>query len=120
MIKSYRELTVWKKSIDLVIEVYELTKSFPKEELFGLTSQMRRASISIPSNIAEGHSRKYRQEFKQFIRTALGSGAELETQILISNRLGLINSSKSEKVNELTSEVMKMLSSLNRILTPRP
>ena len=117
MIQSYKDLIVWQKSIDLVIEVYRLTKSFPKEELYCITSQMRRAAISIPSNIAEGRSRKYRQEFKQFVRTALGSGAELETQVIISKKLTLTTLKDFEKVDELLAEIMKMLNSLNYSLT---
>ena len=117
-IKSYKDLVVWQKGIDLVVEVYRLTKLFPKEELYGLTSQMRRVAVSIPSNIAEGHCRKYRQEYKQFVRTAFGSGAELETQILISKRLSILSQNNFKIADELLLEVMKMLNSLDRSLTP--
>ena len=74
MLTSYKELTVWQKSIELVVEVYRITDSFPKSELYGLVSQMRRAAVSIPSNIAEGYSRGHRPEYIQFIRVAFGSG----------------------------------------------
>jgi four helix bundle protein len=87
MIKTYKDMIVWQKAIELVIEVYALTKKFPQEEIFGLTSQMRRASVSIPSNIAEGFTRRTRKEYAQFSRIAFGSGAELETQVIIAKRL---------------------------------
>ncbi len=79
---SYKELKVWRKSIELVLEIYRLTKLFPKDELYGLTSQMRRAAISIPSNIAEGYSRRQRQEYAQFIRIAFSSGQNLKHKLL--------------------------------------
>lgn len=116
-LKSYRELIVWQKSIELVFEIYKLTKLFPKEEIYGLTSQMRRASVSIPSNIAEGYSRKHRQEYIQFIRIAYASGAELETQIIISEKLGMAPKKNFEIVNYLLIEVMKMLNSLKSSLS---
>lgn len=87
-IKSYQDLTVWQKSMELVAWIYELTQHFPKEEMYGLVSQMRRSAISIPSNIAEGYSRRHRQEYIQFVRIAFGSGAELETQLIIAKKLG--------------------------------
>ena len=86
-LKSYKELIVWQKSILLVKEIYLLTNSFPKSEIFGLSSQMQRAVISIPSNIAEGYSRKNIKEYLQFLRIAYGSATELETQIIISKEL---------------------------------
>jgi four helix bundle protein len=84
---TYRDLIVWKKGIELVEEVYKLTAGFPKDELYGLTSQMRRAAVSIPSNIAEGSRRKDLPEYLQFLRIADGSSAELETQLVIAERL---------------------------------
>ncbi|MDF1613084.1 four helix bundle protein [Stygiobacter electus] len=90
--KSHKDLVVWQKSIELVTDIYSLTKDYPKEELFGLSSQMRRAAISIPSNIAEGSARNYNKEFIQFLYVSLGSCAELETQLIISMNLGLIKS----------------------------
>jgi len=84
---SYKELIVWQKSIQLVTDIYKLTKTFPKEELYGLASQMQRAVVSIPSNIAEGNDRNSSKEFSQFLRIARGSLAELETQIIISEKL---------------------------------
>ena len=87
---DYKELMVWQKSMDLVCAVYTCTKSFPKEELYGLTSQIRRASVSIPSNIAEGASRAGSKEFMQFLHIARGSASELETQLLLAERIGYL------------------------------
>ena len=89
---DYKELDVWGKSMDLVEEIYKITNGFPTVEKFGLISQLRRATISIPSNIAEGSQRKSEKEFVNFIHIAKGSLAELETQIILCNRLGFINS----------------------------
>ena len=118
MLNSYKELTVWRKSIDLILEIYRLTDNFPRSELYGLTSQMRRAAVSIPSNIAEGYSRRHRQEYIQFIKVAFGSGAELETQIIIAKRLGFTSGFKVEGAENLLSEVMKMLNKLVTTLDP--
>src|SRR3989304_1877241 len=87
MINSYKDLIVWQKAVKLALVVYELTSRFPKEESFGLTSQMRRSAVSIPSNIAEGRSRGTKKDFIQFLRIAFGSGAELETQIIIAKQI---------------------------------
>jgi len=89
-LKTHKDLVIWQKSIDLVENVYALTKNFPREEMFALASQMRRAAVSIPSNIAEGAARQSNKEFIQFLYVALGSLSELETQCIISNRLGFI------------------------------
>jgi len=110
--KSYQELTVWKKSIALVVEVYQTTKTFPKEEVYVLAAQMRRAAISIPSNIAEGYSRRSRKEYIQFTQIAFSSAAELETQLLIAMKLGYSTSKGSERVGSLLQEVLKMLNGL--------
>jgi len=117
---SYKDLIVWQKSIDLVVEIYRLTDLFPKSEIYGLTNQMRRSAVSIPSNIAEGYNRKHRQEYIQFIRIAFGSGAELETQIIIVKRLELVLSNRLKKVESLLVEVMKMLNKLNSSLVANP
>ncbi|MEK9181384.1 MAG: four helix bundle protein [Patescibacteria group bacterium] len=109
MISSYKDLTVWKKSMELVVMVYEFTALFPKTELYGLISQMRRCSVSIPSNISEGSRRGSRKDFRQFLLVAYGSGAELETQIEIVRRLPWGKDLNFIKVNALLSEVMKML-----------
>ena len=90
-IRNHKDLEVWKQSIDLVDAVYRMTKTFPPEELYGLVNQMRRAAVSIPSNIAEGAARASKKEFTQFLYIALGSVSELETQTIISKRLGYID-----------------------------
>jgi four helix bundle protein len=114
---SYQELIVWQKSIDLVAEIYKLTESFPNNEMYGLTSQMRRAAVSIPANIAEGFCRKHKQEYAQFVRIAFGSGGELETHLVIAKRLGFVDVEKYEKIEPLLLEVMKMLNKLIQSLT---
>ncbi len=106
---SYRDLIVWQKSVELVIRIYQLTEKFPREDVFGLTSQMRRASVSLPSNIAEGRYRGTKKDFCHFLRIAFASGAELETQLEIAKRLSRISSSEYDKVNAELGEVMKML-----------
>ncbi|OGX07150.1 MAG: hypothetical protein A2Z88_08745 [Omnitrophica WOR_2 bacterium GWA2_47_8] len=118
--KSYEELIVWQKGMDVVVLVYELTNLLPKSEIYGLTSQMRRASVSIPSNIAEGYTRKGRQEYLQFLRIAFGSGAELETQLKIAERLEFVSKQDTEKTLALLDEVMRMLNALIRSLSPKP
>ena len=107
-IQSYKDLIVWQKSMDLVIEIYKLTEQFPKSELYGLVSQIRRSSVSIPSNIAEGRRRGTRKDFRQFLIITYSSGAELETQIEISKRLSFGNILEYENVDKLLLEVMKM------------
>ena len=109
---NYKKLIVWQKSIQLVKLIYQLTQNFPKEELYGLTSQMRRSAVSTPSNIAEGHTRKSNNEFIQFLYIAKSSMAELETQIIIAKELGYINNKNSKKTEELILEILKMLSAL--------
>lgn len=109
---SYKELVVWQKSYHLVLTVYEITKSFPKEELFGLSSQMRRCAVSIPSNIAEGNTRNGKKEHIQFFRIAYGSGAELETQLLLAKDLKYISESIFREVEQELQEVMRMLNKL--------
>lgn len=109
LVKSYKELIVWQKSMDLVKEIYLLTEKFPREELYGLVSQMRRAAVAIPSNIAEGYLRKHRKEFVQFLSVASGSAAELETQILICKSLSKFNALHFDRAESRLTEVMKML-----------
>ncbi len=114
-IKSHKDLKVWQESMDLVIEVYDLSKSFPKEEQFGLTSQIRRSCISIPSNIAEGAGRKGRKEFTRFLYIALGSLAEVETQLEIAYRLNYstTNTAVNEKIIYIRRMLTKLIKSLN-------
>jgi four helix bundle protein len=109
-IQSYKDLLVWQKSIVLVKEIYKMTEPFPTAEKIGLTSQIRRASVSIPSNIAEGWGRMSRKNYIQFLRIARGSLFELETQIIISKELKYITD--SENIESLIIEVSKMLNSL--------
>ena len=116
--KTYQDLTVWQKSIELVTAIYELTEKFPREESFGLTSQIRRAAVSIPSNIAEGKMRGGEIEFKRFLGIAFASGAELETQVIIAKKLSKTNGLDYNKVDSLSKEVMKMLNKMISRLGP--
>ena len=111
-INSHKDLIVWQKSMDVATEIYKITDIFPKSELYGLTSQMRRSAVSIPSNIAEGRKRGSRKDFRHFLVISYGSGAELETQIEISKRLNFANIENYKKVDELLLEVMKMLNKM--------
>jgi four helix bundle protein len=90
-IRNHKDLEVWKKSVDLVSNTYKITESFPDKEIYGLTNQIRRSAVSVPSNIAEGAARSSKKEFIQFLYIALGSLAELETQMIIASRLGYLN-----------------------------
>ncbi len=112
MTKTYKDLLVWVKAIDLTEAVYLLTEEFPREEIFGLTSQMRRAAVSIPSNIAEGKLRGGNKEFKYFLSVAFGSGDELETQIILAKKFPKTKHLNYSKVDMLLLETMKMLNSL--------
>ena len=113
-LESYKQLEVWKRSIELVKEIYKITEQFPKSELYGLVAQMRRAAVSIPSNIAEGYKRKNLGEYLQFLSIADASAAELETQIIIAKDLySKIDFSKAES---LVEEVQKMLTVMIRKL----
>ena len=109
MINNYKKLEVWDKGQELVVSVYQLTRKLPKDERFGLVSQMRRCAVSIPSNIAEGKMRSSDTEFRRFLLIALGSGAELETQIDLSKKLFGLKSRDTANVEILLEEVMKML-----------
>jgi four helix bundle protein len=119
MVESYKELIVWQKAIKLVIVIYELTEQFPKEEQYGLTSQIRRAAVSIPSNIAEGRCRGTKNDYVQFLRIAYGSGAELETQIEIAKHLSKMMKLNYGQVDGLLLEVMKMLNTMIRHINPK-
>jgi len=112
--KTHKELLVWQKSMDLSVFVYKITNAFPKEELYGITNQMRRASVSIPSNIAEGHGRFSDKEFVRFLFISLGSASELETQINLSLRLEFLSEDNYKILNEMVQEVLKMLVALIR------
>jgi len=112
--KRFRDLRVWQKGVDLVKEIYTITKSFPSDELYGLTSQMRRAAVSIPSNIAEGFRRKGAKEFKQFLTIALGSCSELETQTVIAHELGYIDHEQDKNISLLIDHVCGMIVNLRK------
>lgn len=110
--KSHRDLLVWQNAVNFVTDLYRVTKSFPKEEVYGLTSQLRRTAISIPSNIAEGAARKGKQEFRQFLYVALASGAEIETQLIIAKNLGYLDESNFEDLSEKLSSIQRMTQGL--------
>ena len=111
-VKTHKDLELWKKAIDLVTSIYRVTEQFPKSEQYGLVSQLRRSAVSIPSNIAEGATRNYKTEFKQFLFVALSSASELETQLIISGKLNFIDKAiETELLNELNT-VSRMLQGL--------
>jgi len=124
MIQSFRDLQIWQKSMQLAVAVYRLTRDFPREELYGLTSQIRRSAVSVPSNIAEGQGRLKLGEFKQFLGIARGSNCELQTQLEIASALGLGNPDLLREAGSLSHEVGKMiyafLESLNDLLCGHP
>ena len=111
-IKSYKDMIVWQKAMELAIEIYKLVKLLPKEETYALSDQMRRAAVSIPSNIAEGQSRSGTKEFVQFLSIAKGSNAELFTQLLICEKVGYLTSDQTLFPKTISSEISKMLSSI--------
>ena len=112
MLRNYKELKVWQKSYRLCLEIYKITKRFPKEERYGLTSQIRRSAVSVPSNIAEGYGRKTTPEYIRFLYIAYGSNCEMETQILLSGDLGYIETDKLEILQVGIGEVERMLKAL--------
>jgi four helix bundle protein len=114
--RTHEKLEVWKKSVDFVVEVYKLTDSFPNAEKFGLISQIRRASVSIPSNIAEGAARNSEKEFLQFLSISQGSTSEVATQILISFRLGFIDEKNYLDLSAKLNEIGRMLTGLRNHL----
>lgn len=114
---DYRQLKVWQKAIDLAIEIYRLVKFLPKEETYALSDQMRRAAVSIPSNIAEGQGRNSDKEFINFLSIARGSLWELETQLELCSRIGYIGASQASKAYSLIIEISKMLNALSISLT---
>jgi len=116
-IVSFKDLEIWKRGISLVEKIYELTKSFPKEEIYGLTSQIRRCSVSIPSNIAEGFSRGHKTEYKQFLFISIGSCSELVTQLTIAARLGYLSENESDILIDEADQISKMTMSLIKKLT---
>jgi four helix bundle protein len=117
--RPHHNLDVWKKAVDFVIEVYKVTESFPKEERFGLTSQLRRASVSIPANIAEGAGRKSEKEFLNFLSIAQGSTSEVETELLIAFRLEYLDKNKYNNLLESLDDIGRMLTGLSNHLKKR-
>jgi four helix bundle protein len=111
-IKSYRDLEIWKKGIEIVKDIYRMTEDFPNHETYGLIGQMRRAAVSIPSNIAEGFRRYHNKEYKQFLNIVLGSCAELETQVIISKELGYIREDSEKQIMEKTDHLCRMTTNL--------
>ncbi len=111
-IKTYRDLSIWNAGIEVVKDIYKLTENFPKQEMYGLVSQMRRSAVSIPSNVAEGFRRYHNKEYKQFLYTSLGSCAELETQITIAMELKYIQKDKENRLLEKLDHICRMISNL--------
>lgn len=117
---TYKDLIVWQKSMVLCTNVYKMTKLFPKDELYGIVSQMRRSSVAIPSNIAEGYRRGHRLEYLQFLRVSYGSASELETQLIVSLNINYLTENQYNELNNLLEEVLKMLNKLISSLHPTP
>ena len=118
-IQTYRDLDVWKAAMDLVAQVYVLTRTFPSEEKFGLTSQMQRAAVSIPANIAEGHGRKYTGDYVRHVSIARGSLTELETHLLIAVRLGYVSEAQIQPLWQVAQNTGMMLNRLLAALEKR-
>jgi four helix bundle protein len=116
-VQSFRDLTAWQKAMDLVELVYGATRDWPKEEIYGLTSQVRRAAVSVPSNIAEGQGRNSTKEFLRHLRIAYGSLCELETQLLVAQRLDYLNSETTKHLLINAAEVGRLVNGLTRYLT---
>ena len=114
--KTHKDLDVWKDGISFVTKVYKMTSSFPKEEMYGITSQIRRAAISIPSNIAEGAARKTTNEFRQFLYIALSSAAELNTQLIISHNLEFMDKDNTDKLNSDLDSLSRRIQGLIKSL----
>jgi len=117
--KDYRDLIAWQKAMELVESVYSATKDFPREEVYALTSQLRRAAVSVPSNIAEGQGRTSSKEFLKFLSIAHGSVRELETQIIISGRLGYLTTDRVEAILNMSAEVGRLINGLSNSLLRR-
>ena len=112
MVQSFRDLQVWQRSMQLTVVIYRLTQNFPREEVYGLSSQIRRSAVSVPSNIAEGQGRLSVGEFKQFVGIARGSNHELQTQLEIARSLGFGDSALLNQAESLSQEVRKMIYAL--------
>lgn len=114
--KDFKSLKIWQKGIKLVVDIYKSTKEFPQEELYGLTSQMRRSAISIPSNIAEGSGRNSDKDFNRFLDISLGSSFELETQIIIARKLEFLSDEEFLNLSDKVQEEQKMITGLQKSL----
>ena len=119
VIRSYRDLRVWQRGMDLVESIYVITQSFPKHEIYGLTSQMRRAAVSIPANIAEGHSREHTKEFRNFLSVAQGSISELETEVEIATRLGYLTAEQFRRLMDNIAGLAKQVRALREALAKK-
>jgi four helix bundle protein len=117
--QGYRDLKVWQLGIDISLTVYRLTDEFPQREMYGLTSQLRRAAVSIPSNIAEGHTRGQTKDFVRFLSISRGSVAELETQLIIAERLDYVQRDQLKHLRDMLNEESRMLAGLRRSLTTK-
>ena len=117
--KTYKDLVVWQKAMDLVTEIYRITARFSKEELYGLTSQIRRSAVSVPSNIAEGYGRKSTNDYIRFLQISMGSLYELQTQLQIARNLTFISDVAFQSIYESTREIERMLSSLINKIGPK-
>ncbi|MBX2899203.1 MAG: four helix bundle protein [Cyclobacteriaceae bacterium] len=113
---NYKDLIVWQKSIDLAVKIYESTKEFPKEEIYGLTSQVRRSAVSIASNIAEGAGRNSKKEFNNFLGISNGSSCELDTQLIIANKVNFLDTQALENIQSDILEIQKMNWALQKSL----
>jgi four helix bundle protein len=118
-LRDYTELVAWQKAMDFVEAVYQASKTFPKDELFGLTSQVRRAAVSIPSNIAEGQSRRSSREFLQFLSIARGSLSEVETQLVISKRLNYLSREQLTDLQHKSAELGRVINGLTNAIQKR-
>jgi len=115
-ITDYKDLTVWRSAMSLCEAVYSVTRDMPSDEKFGLTSQMRRAAVSVPANIAEGYGRGSRQDYLRFVKIARGSAAELETELLLAQRMGLLDVGRCARTTDLVRQVRQLLQGLVRAL----
>lgn len=114
--QTYSDLKAWQEAVEFCVTLYQATNNFPKHEQFGLTAQLRRAAVSIPSNLAEGQKRQHANEFYQFCRIAYASGAEIETQLIIANRVGYINDQTYQELLECLTTVMKLIHGLMKAI----
>jgi four helix bundle protein len=112
----FKELKVWQRSVDLAVEVYKATQNFPVEERYSITSQIRRSAVSVPSNVAEGAGRNTNNDFHHFLSISNGSSNELETQLIIANRLNILNASNLEQLSKQINEIQNMLAGLQHTL----